>query len=469
MDYLRESLSQIGSISLHWSSDCNMACKYCFIEKDKPHMMNFNKEIVEALSNGSFAQNIKKIFNTPEMIERIEDLSLWGAEPTINGAYFEPVILDLFDYFPRVNHFMFSTNALIGGEWIYEKFFIPMIKYCEEKERKIEFELQLSLDGPDEFNDDSRHPGATQNTLNAIDYIIDHLPKETKYFKTQLTTKATLDIAYMRVMNQRGIECFNWYFQFFNNVQQKALDKLDGRKFVKLHLNALPTLVDPGLYTIQDGKDFAQWIENLIDVNRNKLPTYNGMPLFFQMFSVVGMMLTYDSKLNPIVTGTNMMSCSAGKSNITIDYRGNIYTCNRLARNAALDKEYQTSSPMRANTNLFTGDKRWLMKMWGSTAFHNDVWAKRLIFDCQATAMAAAGQIDKKYFDNAHARTLLFYTCCGIWCHIGNEEDHTKSPFLFPTGILRLFGNGAIESMIKYTTISKQRGDFNPWKIVQLT
>lgn len=46
MDCLRESLKDIASISLHWSSDCNMACKYCYIEKEKECMANLNREIV---------------------------------------------------------------------------------------------------------------------------------------------------------------------------------------------------------------------------------------------------------------------------------------------------------------------------------------------------------------------------------------------------------------------------------------
>jgi len=35
LDYLGEALANIASVSLHWSSDCNMACKYCYIEKEK--------------------------------------------------------------------------------------------------------------------------------------------------------------------------------------------------------------------------------------------------------------------------------------------------------------------------------------------------------------------------------------------------------------------------------------------------
>lgn len=131
MDYLTTSLENIASISFHWSSDCNMACKYCYIDKDKKHMAAFNREIRESLENGSFAENTKKVFHDEQVRQRIENLSLWGAEPTINGKYFKTFIYDMLDYFPNVNEIMFSSNALLGAKCIYEQFFEPLFDYAE--------------------------------------------------------------------------------------------------------------------------------------------------------------------------------------------------------------------------------------------------------------------------------------------------------------------------------------------------
>lgn len=33
------------NIDFHFSSDCNMACEYCFIKKDKKEMSTYNKKI----------------------------------------------------------------------------------------------------------------------------------------------------------------------------------------------------------------------------------------------------------------------------------------------------------------------------------------------------------------------------------------------------------------------------------------
>ena len=468
MDYLQESLKPFCALSLHWSSDCNMACKYCFIEKDKPCMAALNKEIIQSLEDGSYVQHIKDLYCTPELINNVGNLSLWGAEPTINGLYFEKTITALLDYFPNVHDFMFSTNALVGGEFIFTYFWTPLYKYCEEHKRKLKWELQLSLDGPHEFNDDSRHPGATQNTLDTISYIISHTPQESEYLSLCLTTKDTLDVSYMRIMNERGIECFNWYYKFFNDVQQKALDELNGRKFITLTLNATPTMVDPGMYTIDDGKELAKWINNLNYVDRTVLPCYKGEPLFSQIFGAVFTIMNPHNKWNVVQAGERVLSCSAGKSNVTIDHKGNLFTCNRLCRNMAMSEAEKTKHAMRANSNLNTSPKTWIKKLWGSTSFHNDMKARWRIFEGEIFTMAAAGQIDQKYLTDEQARLLLFYVCCSICCHVGNEEDFTQNLFLTPTSIIKAFGNGAIDAMVKYLTLGEKRGDFKLWKTVSL-
>ena len=47
-------LDNINTINLHWSADCNIACKYCYIEKNKSHMIELNNKIRQALIDGSF-------------------------------------------------------------------------------------------------------------------------------------------------------------------------------------------------------------------------------------------------------------------------------------------------------------------------------------------------------------------------------------------------------------------------------
>ena len=173
LDFIKESLIPIHGLSIHFTSDCNMACKYCYIEKRKHEMASYNREIRKALEDGSFVANAKKIFESKK--DDFENIALWGAEPSINGDLFKNFIWEMLDYFTNVKEIMFSTNALLGGKFIYDNFYTPLLEYANKNHREIRFDLQLSLDGPEYINDDSRHPGATASTLETAYYFADNV------------------------------------------------------------------------------------------------------------------------------------------------------------------------------------------------------------------------------------------------------------------------------------------------------
>jgi sulfatase maturation enzyme AslB (radical SAM superfamily) len=177
-------------------------------------MHAYNLKIREAIKDGTFLNHIKNTFLP--YVDEIEHLSLWGAEPTINGDLFPQFISSMLDAFPKIKEFMFSTNALVGWEPLYNNFCVPLIEYAEKNERPLHWEVQFSLDGPPEFNDVSRHPGATSNTLHTAFTLMEKIPKNCKYFSLSVVTKATLDISYMRLMNQEGLSKFQWYYDFMN-------------------------------------------------------------------------------------------------------------------------------------------------------------------------------------------------------------------------------------------------------------
>ena len=459
MDFLTESLKEIAGISIHWSSDCNMACKYCYIEKDKKCMASYNREIRAALEDGSFAMNIKRVMESKRY--DLENISLWGAEPTINYPFFRTFINEMLDYFPNIKTVMFSTNALLGADCIYSNFFVPLLEYAENNQRCLEFELQLSLDGPEEFNDDSRHPGATKTTLETLYNMIDKFPVESKYLSLLIQTKTTLDVSYMKIMNQRGIDCFNWYYQFFNDLEMECHERAQGKPNLKLYIAGTPTLVDPGYHTIDDGRAFTQWLRYLYQVDRSKLPVYDGQPLFNQGIHSAIQFLSCD---NVISESFNRWSCSSGKNNVTVDKDGNIFACNRLCKNMAMGKEAMSSAAMKSNTNVNTPDSKYIKKIWSQTAFHTEIVSRMYMADALLIPMALAGQIDAKYATDADARKFLYACFTGIMCHVGIEEDHTKNQFILPTSYAKLFGNGAAEEMLKYYLFEQQRGNARPWQ-----
>ena len=461
MNFLAESLKDIAGISIHFSSDCNMACKYCYIEKDKACMAAYNRDIRQSLQDGSFAAIIEN--KMKDNRDQIEDLSLWGAEPTINSKLFKNFIYELLDYFPNTNSLMFSSNALLGAQLIYEDFFIPLYDYAEDNKRKITFKLQLSLDGPPEFNDDSRHEGATQNTLNTMYLLLDKCPAECQYFTFEISTKPTLDVSYMKKMIEGGVEKFQWYYDFMNDVAEKAIDKCRGKSSINCLIGGPPTLVDPGYHTVEDGKTFAKWVSMLKYVDRSKCKGIRG-PLFIQ--PLLGAENIISSE-NPLVDSINCFSCSASKNNIAIDHNGVLYTCNRLCRNAAMPQEYQTKHSMQSNTTMGgVPDKKWLKRTWGSFSFHDNIKTRFQFAQAQMVTLAACGQIEEKYMHDEDAQKMLYYMLLGLMCHIGAEEDYTQNPYLMPFSYYRYLGNGAVEELLKYYKLEVLRGNTKPWKIV---
>lgn len=464
MTPFENSMAEIASISIHFSSDCNMACTYCYIEKDKKCMAAYNREIRKSLEDGSFAKIIKE--KAASIKDQIENLSLWGAEPTINSKFFKEFIYELLDFFPNVNGLMFSTNALLGADLIYNDFLIPLKEYSECNKRKFKFELQLSLDGPPEFNDASRHAGATENTLNVMRSIIQRMPDSSEYFTLDIFTKATLDISYMRLMLEGGVEKFQWYYDFMNRVAAEA-DELAKNKTCVLTqgMGSCPTLVDPGYHTVQDGKDLAAWIHTLQFVDRSKFDALNKRgPLFWQILTGMGHFL--ESK-NPHVDSINLFSCSSSKCNITIDHEGNLYTCNRLCRNSALSDDFKTKHAMRSNTTVGAiSDKEWMKRTYGSFAFHDNILSRFEIARTQMYTLARCGQIESRYATDYDEQLSLYLCLLGLMCHIGAEEDYTQNPFLMPFSYYRYLGNGAVHEMLEYYKLEVMRGNVQAWKIV---
>lgn len=453
--YLQDSLMDCAGLSLHWSSDCNMKCQYCYIEKRKHEMNQYNLKIQQALADGTFLQNIKNVFG--DIKDNIESLSLWGAEPTLNYQYFPAFFPQLLDFFTNANDFMFSTNALAGFDILKEYFYEPILAYCHENKRKLTFNLQFSLDGPQEINDSSRHMGATDNTLDCIYKLIQLFPQEEEYVKLSICTKATLDISYMRAMVEEGPAAMQRYYDFSDAFATKASDLAKGKKNLELNLFLLPTLVDPGTYTVEDGKVFAKWVTLLKSVNRVMWTSHYDGPLFVQ--PLMALFNYLDVEDNPIGSAANRFSCSAGHNNWTIDYDGTVYTCNRLCKNAALNDAEKYKESMLSNSNIDKlSDKKMLKRVYANRVFHDSLLTRKFIFDSQVFALGKCGLIEERLLTNADLRLVLFYMCQSICCHVGYEEDLTGNKYVMPSSYYKLYGNGAVEAILDYWHYEHQRG-----------
>lgn len=84
MDY--KYFEEIDAISLVCACGCNLNCKYCLLDQSiqGDASKNLQKITIEALKNGTYLDNIKKIFNKSKIsTTRIKYLSIWGQEPLL--------------------------------------------------------------------------------------------------------------------------------------------------------------------------------------------------------------------------------------------------------------------------------------------------------------------------------------------------------------------------------------------------
>ena len=424
-----------NNISLYFSSDCNMSCQYCAINKHKPCMAENNKHIREDIESGAYAQAVIDRFSP--IADGIVQISLWGMEPTLNTDLFEKLMFPLWDAFPNINKLMFSTNSWLGWSHV-EPVILGLDKYCKNRERNINFDLQLSLDGPEWINDHSRRNHTTERTLQMMRDVITNTPSDIHY-AIDLHTKPTLDVSYMRQMNESN-DLLLAYYHFFDDLQDEML-ALNTNPHIHVSMNNTPTLVNPGEHTVEDGKTLAEFLRNLraIDVSQFK---HFKHPLICQ-------------PLNGIIAATqvtdhNSMShwgcCSSGRYSANVDNHGDLFSCHALFGRSYLGTD---STIAAAHTTLKDNDAQRLQYV--DLLWQEYPEARREFCEIIMLALASAGQIDKVYLTDAGMRKLLFYSMGNVYCQYGHLES-THSIWAYTTSQFKYFGNGALQEIMRYVT-----------------
>lgn len=420
------------NIDFHFSSDCNMACEYCFIKKDKKEMAIYNKKTREKILNGELKQNILKNLAQNELIY-FNTMGLWGAEPTINADLFETFLDQMLEIFPNIQEVMFSTNSFLGYNYISK--FIFAVNKIGQKYNKKDFKLtiQFSLDGPAWINEQTRKTGATKRTLDTIDTILKEINSENFKYSLMITSKITLSVLHMKDMIENP-NLMKEYFDFFNDFKKRE----NKNNFIKTYFQFRPTLVIPGYYTKEDGIIFAKWLAKIIKFNKiYKMDT-------IQTIDRIRPLKEYDNEL----IMTESFGCGAGKGSIMVNADGDLFVCHQLARFACYEDERKDNILINQYSTL-NGTSKALMK-YNSKAVHAFESNYYENFKSVAKLMAKAGLIEPIYEYDLQAIQLLFLMSSAFFCFISYAEE-TKDPFFVSPSALSLFGNGAAELLYYYS------------------
>lgn len=256
---------RIYTLSILGAGTCNLACKYCFLCGLKEHK-KWDNEIIEAVKDGSYLRTIIDIFkktrNDPAYVREIK---FWGGESTLHLSLWK-------EYFPEWMHTFYNITQIgFVSNGTYDPYeladFIRMVN--ANAENHIDFNIQISSDGPDCYQKDWR--GVSSDVLfEKAKILLEELGKD---FLPNITFiadfKPTFPIEVFNNINKSldsAMEYWNWWFDHLNYVNSIPMPRCVGQIGMK-----------PGIitmlynYTQQDGIDLAHSLRVSDMINWEKL------------------------------------------------------------------------------------------------------------------------------------------------------------------------------------------------------
>lgn len=429
------------------SAICNLDCNYCYIPKT-PEMANIHQNIVNSLRNGSFLSNAKKLYN-----DKLEYLSLWGAEPTMILSELSKVFPQFIETFPKLKFISFSTNFIKNIDIMLD--FINKIP----KDKKFEFQIQVSLDGPAEITDVNRGIGSTEIIEKNVNYFFGQL-NLMDLGKLIITShlKSTWDGDNISLFYE-NIDILHKTVKYLKNFHN-FLPFITNNN-LKLNYVACGTLALPGIYTVEDGKKWAKICNELNKLDKEDGKSLNNSYLIYKirMKRMIDLSSEYFSKFN-------MFTCSGGDSNWLLDDEGFTHMCHRTAFGAKdkyieealkVDKKNRDIDYFK-NGTLESIKKNYIANIenqyeidrlsYTMGGYHNFFRLKDSFNITILKEMVLSGQANKCYLNEEFSSLFSMFLNSSFSCPaealLTNGSMH-----LLPTSIIRLFANGAFEEIFK--------------------
>ena len=276
-----DSLRKKKNLSIIASSNCNLRCSYCFL-KHKECYDEEDKKIIAALSSGEFINNIEKSLD--KMLISKDDfttINFWGGEPSLHLDKFALYIRQLLTDFKNIEEIGISTNMTTDINN-----FIIFIESLESFGKPIEFIIQISTDGPDYIQENSRGKIA-QKIHDNIDKLIDYFNnRKFNYVRCGIYYKATISFDMLKnICTSR--DSIIKYLSFFDKETNYFNNKIINRNFKILSDDDLSAgIVAPADYSQDDGVLIAYFARlfDSIDFKKEGLKYYCNTNLPIKMF-----------------------------------------------------------------------------------------------------------------------------------------------------------------------------------------
>lgn len=269
-----------SSVVLSVTDECNLRCKYCFVNH-QPHYMELDvaKKVIDIFKESSYEN---------------KTLTFFGGEPML---MWDKIIVPTVLYSEQINanvNFNITTNGTLINE--------DRLKFMKDHN----ISLLFSFDGSpltQDYNRPTReNHGSFKLIEEAINLIPDYFPETTVRGTIIPQTCKNLSLDMLFIINNR-FKNFFFIPDNFSNWEQKDIDVLHSelRKYT--------------LYFIQS------YIKN--ETPANFIPFINSMrkiPLFL------------DNKKNGVYEKRNCKQCGLGyEGSVCINYKGDIFGCQELS------------------------------------------------------------------------------------------------------------------------------------------
>lgn len=385
-----------------------------------------------------------------EMFERekMEEMQIWGGEPflAMHRAYY--TIEECIKYFPNFSKLMVSTNMV--SEQFFKEFWGLINTFGKYPNRKFEFRLQLSCDGPTKINDANRGQGVTEK----IEQVFKTLVDESAYKVPENVTikahmKPTLDSKSISELQTK--ELVLDYFKFFETFYGYWFEHKNDRFLFSL---PIPNTACPSPHTQQDGINFANYCRLTREIEKDKtLKYYKNITSFVRKVDTSTAILSNKCRGHcgngrstiGLLPDDMISCCHNGFVDMLSEYKKNVMENNSTHMdNVVLEKGIFTN---QHNSLIFKKDsEKFELYQEKLEEFYNTNSTIKITNVASLVLLLARnGQIDKKYCDKEEAiRGAIFVLGSTAYC-VRDNLGVTGSIYMYPLGLIKLLLNGARE------------------------
>ena len=437
----------ITAVELFSSGWCNLKCKYCYIPKTD-FLKGIHAKIIEGIKNGQFIEDLKQIYG-----EDLESICHWGTEPTLTIKHFGDFYKRAEKEFPKLKQVKLSSNFMTNPD--------NLVKFVTEtipQSKKLDVNIQVSLDGPPFMTDKNRLGGSTYQIVSNCLNFTKGLNDVGTIHNVSMHLKPTAgddDILILSDMD-KTIEYYEFFDQFMTDWKESNHQNL-----VSILLACDPTLVLPGTYTTEDGKRFYQLYLNQMELKKRKWRSINP-PDSNYYWRYVQKARFYQE----LYTKHRMFTCSAGDSCFALgDIPGTSHICHQSfymdheqyydeARKYGLDEQTMEGIDSGRTETLKEyfitnreNDDQSVRLMYLTRAYNDFLEMKCSVATAQILELASCGQINQIYKDLEMARQFAYFGSV-IDCPMDNTTI-SGSQLVQCAPLFRVFGNGVFEDILK--------------------